>query len=153
MVNPFDMWWYNIVWNFSSFEECKVTKWSRRSSFGVDGHDRHTGCLNFEGEYAMQIFVVDIFHFSWTLIYTNKPNVKVSYFSNQLWITFEFYKIWSNKGWLDDVESVWIFLDWPTCVVSSKFDVALHHIVFDMFAEAILVHSSWMAPCFWVWAW
>jgi hypothetical protein len=63
MVNPFDMWWYTSVPNFSLFEECKVEKWSRRSSFGVDGHDRHTGFLNFEGEYAMRnlLFMFSIF--------------------------------------------------------------------------------------------
>jgi hypothetical protein len=80
-------------------------------------------------------------------------NVKVSYFFNQLWITFEFYKIWPNKGWPDDVESVWIFLDQPTGVVSSKCDVAWHHVVFDMFGEVIVVHASWMAPCFRLWPW
>jgi hypothetical protein len=65
-------------------------------------------------------YFVDVFQFSWTLLDNNNPNVMVSYFSNQLWITFEFYKIWSNLGWPDDVESVWIFLDQPSGVVSSK---------------------------------
>jgi hypothetical protein len=127
MVNPFDMWWYISVPNFSSFEECKVTKWSRRSSFGVHGHDRHTRYLIFDGEYGLRFFYV--LHFSWILLDTNKPNGKVSYFSNQLWITFEFYKIWSNKGWPDDVESVWNFLDRPTGVVSSKWCTNTPHCV------------------------
>jgi hypothetical protein len=148
MVNPFDMWWCTSVPNFSLFEECKVTKWSRRSSFGVDGHDRHTRYLIYEGEYAKWIYFLmfSIFHGHYLT-----QIVKVSYFSNQLWIIFEFYKIWSNKGWPDDVESIWIFLDRPTGVVSSKCDIAWHHIVFDRFAEVIVVHASRMETCFQVW--
>jgi hypothetical protein len=152
MVNPFDMWWYINVPNFISFEECKVTKWSRRNSFGVHGHVHHTRYLIFECEYGMWFFV-DVLHFSWTLLDTNKPNVKVSYFYNQLWITFEIFKICSSKGWPDDGESVRIFLDRPTSVVRSKCDVAWHDIVFDMLSEVIMVHASRMAPSFHVWPW
>jgi hypothetical protein len=77
--------------------------------------------------------------------------MKVSYLFEQLWITYEFYKIWSNLGWPHDVESVWNFLVWPTGVVRSQYDVA-SHLVLLMFVEGFLVHASQMAPYFLVWA-
>jgi hypothetical protein len=84
--------------NLISFEECKVIKWSRRSSLEVDEHARHTRYLNFEFGYAMGNFVVDVFYFSWILFDTMKPNVNVSYFLSNYELLMIFYKIWSNLG-------------------------------------------------------
>jgi hypothetical protein len=54
------------------------------SSFGVDGHDRHTRYLIYEGEYAKRIYLLmfSIFHGHYLT-----QNVKVSYFL----INYELY--------------------------------------------------------------
>jgi hypothetical protein len=81
-----------------------------------------------------------------------KPNVNVSYFLSNYELLMIFYKIWSNLGWPEDVESVWNFWFVQLLCPRSQCDLASHHIVVPIFAEGFLVHSSQMTPCFWVWA-